>query len=364
LLAQISSTVRSNYESIPANGPGSCDPNSCVSNFLQTYVNNPFAAMFTPPCPPGPCFNEPDSNYGNSQIPLANLIMPYPQFAQDFEGLMLEEANSWYNAMQIRFEKRTTHHISFEGNYTVSKATDDSSAGRNNWVGSLGSGLPQQLDRLYAEHSISASDTPQRLAAAVILDVPVGRKEWIGGNMNRALDAVVGGWHIATMLTEQSGQPMAIGLATARLMSGSQRPNLVCSQLKSGTSMHTVALDWSINTNDINNNQPPAASFFNPNCFADPGDQNPGNGPRYFSGLRVDGIHNMDLNLYKSFVVKEGTRLDFRAEIFNFLNHPRFGQPNSGVGSASTSNPFFGTIEGSAAGQLPRYFQFGVRFEF
>jgi len=179
--------------------------------------------------------------------------------------------------------------------------------------------------------------------------------------MNRALDAVVGGWHIATMATEQSGQPMAIGLATARLMSGSQRPNIVCSQLKSGTSMHTVALDWQANSSGAD-----VSSFFNPACFADPGDQNPGNGPRYYSGLRVDGIHNMDLNLYKSFVVREGMKIDLRAEIFNFLNHPRFGQPNSGVGNtaADLPNPFFGTISGSAAGQLPRYFQFGARFEF
>ena len=69
---------------------------------------------------------------------MGTLLDSYPQFAGDFEGLMLEEASSWYNAMQIRFQKRTTHHISFEGSYTMSKATDDSSAGRNNWVGALG----------------------------------------------------------------------------------------------------------------------------------------------------------------------------------------------------------------------------------
>jgi hypothetical protein len=58
-----------------------------------------------------------------------------------------------------------------------------------------------------------------------------------------------------------------------------------------------------------------------------------------------------------------------RAEIFNFTNHPRFGQPNSSVGSgpagsSTLTNPFFGTISGDAAGELPRFFQFGVRFEF
>ena len=114
--------------------------------------------------------------------------------------------------------------------------------------------------------------------------------------------------------------------------------------------MNDVAMSWQSAT---------PLSFFNSSCFADPGDQNPGNAPRYFSGLRVDGIHNMDVNLYKSFVPKEGMKLDVRAEMFNFTNHPRFGQPNSAVG-----DPYFGTISGDAGGYTPRYFQFGLRFEF
>jgi len=104
---------------------------------------------------------------------------------------------------------------------------------------------------------------------------------------------------------------------------------------------------------------PPVASFFNLNCFADPGDQNPGNAPRYFPGLRVNGIHNFDTNIYKSFVPKEGMKLEVRAEIFNFLNHPRFAAPDTGFGDST-----FGTISSDANGYLPRYFQFGLRFEF
>jgi hypothetical protein len=346
LLAQISAAVTPTDPT--------CQADSCVSNFLQTQVGNPFFAMFNPPCASNPCFNEPNSNYGQPTLPLGTLLTTYPQFNGDFEGLMLETANSWYNAMQIRFQKRTTHHISFEGSYTISKETDYSSAGRNNWVGALGLGLPQQLDNLSAEHSIGASDTPQRLAAAVVVDLPVGRNLWIGGNMNRAIDAVIGGWSIATMVTQQSGQPMDIGMATARLANGTQRPEVLCPQLKSGVSMHDVALQWA------NVGGPTTTpSYFNANCFGDPGDQNPGNAPRYFSGLRVDGIHNFDVNLYKSFVPKEGTRLEVRAEMFNFFNHPRFGQPNSAVG-----DPFFGTITSDAPGETARFFQFGVRFEF
>jgi Carboxypeptidase regulatory-like domain len=349
LLAQISAAVT------PTDS--ACQTDSCVSNFLQTQVGNPFYSMFNTPCastPSNPCFNEPNSNYGNTTLPLGNLLNKYPQFAGDFEGLMLETANSWYNALQIRFNKRTTHHVSFTGSYTISKATDYSSAGRNNWVGSLGVGIPQQLDRLNLEHSIGASDTPQRLAGAVVVDLPVGRKQWIGGNMNRAVDAVVGGWSISTLLTQQSGQPMDLNMSNARLANGTQRPQVFCPQLRTpGATMHNVALQWE------NVGVTATPSYFNGICFGDPGDQNPGNAPRYFSGLRVDGIHNADLNLYKSFVPKEGMRLEVRAEMFNLTNHPRFGQPNPAVG-----DPLFGTISQDAAGETPRFFQFGVRFEF
>ncbi len=352
LLAKISAAARSTYEGQPGHGPGSCDPASCVTQFLQTLVNNPFAGMFSAGCAPSPtnpCFNEPDSNYGQPTLPLGTLINSYPQFSGDFEGLMLEEANSWYNAIQFRFQKRTTHHISFDGSYTISKSTDDSSAGRNNWVGALSNGTIQQLDRLNLEHSISANDTPQRLAVAVIVDLPVGRNQLVGGNMNRVLDGVVGGWSISTLITEQSGQPMAITMANARLANGSQRPDVICPQLKTGISLHDAALTW----------QDTQTPYLNMNCFGDPGDQNPGNAPRYFSNLRVDGIHNFDVSLYKSFVPKEGARIEVRADMFNFANHPRFGQPNSSVG-----DPLFGTVTSDAPGETPRYFQFGVRFEF
>ena len=67
----------------------SCQADSCVTSFLQNPVTNPFQPMFTQPCtstPTSPCFNEPDSLYSTSQIPLGYLLNPYPQFTGDFEG--------------------------------------------------------------------------------------------------------------------------------------------------------------------------------------------------------------------------------------------------------------------------------------
>jgi hypothetical protein len=327
-----------------------CDADSCVSNYLANPVVNPFCSLFSgTQCTysAGPAiFNEPDSQYGNATIPLVNLLRPYPQFDGDFEALPLLEASSWYNAVQIRFQKKTSHGISFEGNYTFSKSTDNSSVGANAFVGTLNNGNPQLLDQLNKEWGISANDTPQRLALAVILDLPVGHGRWLGADMSRPLDILVGGWSISSLITAQSGQPLAIPMADPRLFDGNQRPNVLCG---AGTG---------INSNTSAMEQTP---YLNVNCFADPGDQMPGNAPRYFSSLRTDGIHNLDVNIYKEIAIKESMKLQVRGEFYNFFNTPRFAPPDTAWDPGDTQ---FGIISSTAAGYTPRRIQWGVRFEF
>src|SRR5438270_6513979 len=274
------------------------DPSStAVSDYLNTDVLNPFQCFFTTGaaltgswCPANPIFNAADvadSRYVDGMIPQQLLLEPYPQFDGGFEGLPTLNANSWYHSLQIRFQKRATHYISFEGNYTFSKSTDDSSAGRNAWLGNLQYDNPQVLDNLRAEHGISSNDTPQRLVAAVIIELPFGRDRWIGGGMNRVLDAIVGGWALNTVTTFQSGQPLAIYDSAGLLADGNQRPDVICSQLSSGLSYRDAAKS--------------GGSVLNQNCFADPGDNIPGNAPRHFSNLRGEGIRNLDASLSKEF---------------------------------------------------------------
>src|SRR2546428_1051420 len=228
------------------------DPTStAVSDYLNTEVANPFQCFFTtgaaltgPWCPASPIFNAADvvdSRYVDDTIPQQLLLEPYPQFDGGFEGLPTLNANSWYHSLQIRFQKRASHYISFEGNYTLSKATDDSSSGRNAWLGNLWLDNPQVLDDLRAEHGISSNDTPHRLTAAIIVDLPFGRDRWIGGGMNRVLDAIVGGWALNSVVTLQSGQPLAIYNSAGLLADGNQRPNEVCSQLSTGLSYRDAA---------------------------------------------------------------------------------------------------------------------------
>lgn len=326
---------------VAAMNPGHDPTNTDVSNFLNGLVANPFQPLFQGP---NAIFNEPDSIYNDGEIPAINLLRPFPQFDGPFSGLTLLTASAAYHSLQVRFQKRPSHYISFEGNYTLSKATDNSSAGANSFITqSLSSGNPQELDNLRAEHSISANDATHRMVVGVIAGVPVGRNRWIGKDMNRVLDAIVGGWSISTILTFQSGTPISMGLADARLADGSQRPDVVCSQLSSGLSYHTAASTDS--------------SVFNAGCFADPGDQIAGNAPRYFSNLRSDGIHNIDLSLSKEFTIREDMKLQIRGEFFNFTNTPRFNVPNTAFGDSQ-----FGQVTSTLGS--PRRTQVGVRFEF
>ena len=338
--------VANNCANLPAPPPPL--PKACDSPnvALGEQTPNPFQPLFSGP---NAIFNEPTSIYNDATIPLINLLRPFPQYDGSFSGLAKLTASASYNSLQVRFQKRQSHYVSFEGNYTYSKAIDDSSAGANSFITpSLSNGRPQELDNLRAERSVSANDATHRMVLATILELPIGRGLWIGHDMNRAIDTIVGGWSVSTILTFQSGTPIHLGNAAGLLADGNQRPDVICPQISSGISYHQAALNQ---LSGLNN------TVFNTACFADPGDQIAGNAPRYFSNLRSDGIHNADLSLSKEITIREGMKLQIRGEFFNFTNTPRFNLPDTLFGDTT-----FGQVTTTL--NSPRHMQFGVRFQF
>jgi hypothetical protein len=328
------------------------DPNdNSVSDYLNNQVANPFQCFFATVaspatyCPASPTFaagDVTDSIYVDPTIPQLNLLRPYPQFDGAFEGLPKLIANSWYNSLQVRFQKRMSHGVSFEGNYTFSKSEDNSSAGRNAWIGNLGLDNPQVLDDLSHEWGLSSNDATHRLTTAFIVDLPFGRGRAFAHDINPIVDGIVGGWSLYSFLTLQSGQPLAIAMANPRLADGNQRPDITCPQVTTGISYRDAA----------RTGQP----FLNADCFADPGDNIAGDAPRHLN-VRGDGVKNIDFSLSKEFKVHEGMQLQVRAEMFNAFNHQRFAFPDVGFGSDS-----FGTVQGTTGNF--RKMQFGARFQF
>ena len=161
--------------------------------------------------------------------------------------------------------------------------------------------------------------------------------------MNRFMDAIVGGWSLYSVFTFQNGQPLAIYDSAGLLADGNQRPNVICSQLRTGISYKEAART--------------AQPYLNQDCFANPGDQVAGNAPRHFSNLRGDGIKNFDFSLSKEFKMHEDMMVQVRAEVFNAFNRQRFAFPDTGSGDGSFGGVFSTTNNF-------RRMQFGARFQF
>jgi len=106
----------------------------------------------------------------------------------------------------------------------------------------------------------------------------------------------------------------------------------------------------------------------------------PGNLPR--NALRGFGVAQWDFAVHREFPIHESLKLQFRAEMFNVLNHPNFGPPVGNLGGPGMPNSQFGlsyqllgqslagTYIGSGAFdplyQLggPRSIQFGLKLLF
>ena len=80
----------------------------------------------------------------------------------------------------------------------------------------------------------------------------------------------------------------------------------------------------------------------------------------------MQGIANWDFALFKGTEIKEGMKLQFRAEIFNLFNRVQFGYPSqlccSANGSTAATNGSFGVI--SSQNNAPRQIQFALRLTY
>ena len=99
----------------------------------------------------------------------------------------------------------------------------------------------------------------------------------------------------------------------------------------------------------------PGTEAFNTAAFARPATGTFGNAPR--NAWYNPGEQQWDLALFKNFTLGGTRRLQFRAEAFNFINHPNLGIGGTVVDLAGFLNP----TETLAA---PRRLAAGVRIMF
>ena len=249
---------------------------------------------------------------------------------------LADEGRSYYHSLNIRLERRLSKGLSTIVNYGYSKLIEQDS-----WLNDS-DGQP--------EKRVSPFDHPQRIVLALTYDLPVGRGQLVNVH-SRALDAVIGGWHLNSVYIYQIGQPLNWDNGSTTT------PGDYVYYGGPG------ALAASLNNQQANTTAAGTAlPAFNTSLFATSSTNAFAYHIRTFSttfpNIRQDAINEWDPSILKRISFTEKTYLQLRFEFFNMLNHPNFAAP----GTLSATSSAFGVI--TAVANRPRTIQLGARFVF
>jgi hypothetical protein len=287
-------------------------------------------------------------------------LTPYPQFSDIL--YVDSSADSSYNSLQFRSERRVADGLTFLAAFTFSKSIDDVSAV---FAGSVGSGLPQNSNDIQADRGPSDFNAKYRLVLSSVYDLPFGRKWITSPGWRRGL---LGNWQAAGILTSQTGSPFTVDLPASQ--SGSAiaafgnptRPDVISNPYVAGPVManpnpacHTTISQGGMAADVVD--QP--GSWFNTCAFVQPTGEFGDLGRNTMTG---PGLENLDFSMYKNIILrKESHRLQLRGEVFNLFNHPNFDIPSRLFGGLN-----FGEVlsENAYGNKPPRQIQLGLKYIF
>lgn len=260
---------------------------------------------------------------------------PYQQFGWIQYPDSVGRAN--YHALQVKAERRLRNGFTVLTAYTLGKSMDDTSGVRPGAGDTLFVNNP--WCNTSCEYARSSYDVRHRWVTSSLVELPIGRGKRFGASMPVALNAVLGGWRVGTILTVESGLPFTpnAGRDTTNIGTGAgNRPNLV----------GDPNLSASERTVD---------RWFATEAFAQPPLYTFGNAGRNI--VEGPGIINVDASLTKQVSVGGQRELEFRAEVFNVANHPILGRPDTNLSSAT-----YGRITSTRIDS--RQIQLALRFTF
>jgi hypothetical protein len=251
-----------------------------------------------------------------------------------------------YNSLQGQFQRRLSAGLTAIGSYTWSHCFDYGST--NQFIGYL--------------RGACAMDVRDNFSAAFSYDIPKVSEAPLA-------TAILGNWGLDNRFTARTAFPVTItgnSIIEPNGLIFPQGVNLVPNVpiYLHGTTCTSTFLA-------IGGLQPgqtcPGGRGVNPNAFADAGNV-VGNAPRDF--VRGFGAFQWDVAARRQFSVYERLKIQFRAEAFNILNHPNFGNINAGYGGNT-----FGLASATLANSLgilsplyqmggARSMQFALKFVF
>lgn len=247
--------------------------------------------------------------------------------------------NSIYHSLQLKAERRTNSGLTFLSAYTWSKSISGPSdiggqVGGGNFIGA-----PQDIYDLRSDRSVSGFDVTQRMVQTILYDIP-----FFKNSSNKFLKQTVHGWQLSTIMTFQSGYPTPV---TANIdttgVGANSRPDWVAGQ-----------------NGNLSPDQRTWTRWFNTNAFVVAPYGRFGTSPRT-AAFRLPGIINQDFSVNRRFNLNESRYFEFRAEIFNLMNH---FNPDPGTVDRNVRSATYGSVGGGVQGITTRVIQLGAKFYF
>jgi len=280
---------------------------------------------------------------------------PRPLVALGLNGdIQIEQdiANSNFNSLQARLEKRFSQGLSLLTSYTYGKALTNapdhlSTSGVGN---ALDVGIfkePQNPNNRRAEYGPAEFDVTQRFVMSAVWQLLYGRGRMYGSNVSRGVDFLLGGWEFSPILTVQTGLGLTVDQPELLSLGGERRsrPNRIGDGSVPDSS-RTVDHYLDASAFLTLQTDPTKAGFVPFQAFGNSG----------IGILRGPGLVNLDFNLNKTFAITERQGLQFRGEFFNALNHSNFGVPGVLLGAG------FGQIVQTST--EARIIQFALKYHF
>ncbi len=250
---------------------------------------------------------------------------PFPQFGNI--SYLDSSASANFNSLQVLIERRFSKGLELAATYTWSKSLDTVGDGSGDV-----SAPPYAFNVRGTMYGPSSFDERQRLVLSYVYELPFGAGNRFLGGTRGIARSLVSGWELSGIGTFQSGRPYTVSISADRSNTGGSnidRPIVVA------------------NPNQVAGGQT-VDHWFNTAAFALPALGTEGNlGRNTLVGPRYDEV---DFSVIKNTRIREGKNLQFRAEIFNLLNHPNFDLPNHTIDSVQAGGIF--TAEASRQIQL------------
>ncbi len=280
---------------------------------------------------------------------------PYPNFAV-YNNYTSFAGNSFYNSLQMTYERRLSAGLSVLANFTWSQCRTDASDLLNSTAVYYRAPLLPGFG-IHGDYGLCDFDINKVLHVSGSYDLPVGRGRRFLRNSPGFLNAAIGGWSTNFILTLQDGQPGTVPcvITTAAGLGC----NALLTQGQSVTGGRHNVDQW---LNPAAFSSPPVTASVGQAGYAPLG-----GAPTQFYG---PGFHRLDFSIFKSFPIREQVRVEVRSEFFNLTNTPNFSPPGLGTatvgpapGSLDYTNPStFGKINSTRDGQNDqREIQFAVK---